>query len=103
MNEYIQDVTYPGSGAPSPLFRLTATLPRCIAPAGTSLRKAAPMRRIPLVSVISLAASPAACPPAGMHAPPAAAPAPGAQVPTQLPRNVRPIHYSISIAPDAPN
>jgi len=61
------------------------------------------MRRIPLVSTLSLAISLAACTTTGTQAPPAAAPAPGAQVPTQLPRNVRPIHYSISIAPDAPN
>ena len=61
------------------------------------------MRRIPLVSVLSLAVSLAACATTGAQRPPAAVPAPGAQVPTQLPRNVRPTHYSISIAPDAAN
>jgi aminopeptidase N len=61
------------------------------------------MRRIPLVSVLSLAVSLAACASTGTHAPPAAAPAAGAQVPTQLPRYARPTHYSISIAPDAAN
>jgi aminopeptidase N len=61
------------------------------------------MRRIKLVSTLSLAVSLAACATTGVHAPPAAAPAAATQVPTQLPRNVRPLHYSISIAPDAPN
>jgi aminopeptidase N len=61
------------------------------------------MRRIKLVSTLSLAISLAACATTGMHAPPAAAPVASAQVPTQLPRNVRPLHYSLSIAPDAPN
>jgi aminopeptidase N len=61
------------------------------------------MRRIPLVSTLSLAISLAACTTTGMHAPPAAAPTPSAQFPSQLPRGVRPTHYSLSIAPDAPN
>jgi len=63
------------------------------------------MRRIPLVSVLSLTVALAACATTGANAPPAAAPIAGAvaEVPTQLPRNVRPLHYSISIAPDAPN
>src|SRR4051794_587157 len=61
------------------------------------------MRRMKLVSTLSLAVSLAACATTGMHAPPAAAPGVSAQIPSQLPRNVRPAHYSISIAPDAPN
>src|SRR4051812_226885 len=61
------------------------------------------MRRIPLVSVLSLAVSLAACATTGASPPPAAAPAPSAEITTQLPRNVRPLHYSISIAPDAAN
>jgi aminopeptidase N len=61
------------------------------------------MRRIPLVSLLSLAVSLAACATTGANRPPAATPAAGAEVPTQLPRNARPLHYSISIAPDAAN
>src|SRR6476646_9472318 len=57
---------------------------------------------IALVSTRALAVSLAGCATTGMRAP-AAPPAAVAQVPTQLPRNVRPTHYSISIAPDAPN
>ena len=58
------------------------------------------MRRLPLVS--SLAIALAACATTGSP-PPAAPPAANAQVPSQLPRNVRPLHYSISIVPDAAN
>jgi aminopeptidase N len=61
------------------------------------------MRRITLVSTLSLAVSLAACATTGASPPRAAAAVAGTQVPTQLPRNVRPLHYSISIAPDAPN
>src|SRR4051794_22894063 len=61
------------------------------------------MRRIPLVSVLSLAVSLAACATTGASPPRAAVPTAAAQVPTQLPRNARPVHYSISIAPDAAN
>jgi len=61
------------------------------------------MRRMKLVSTLSLAVSLAACATTGMHAPPAAAPVAARQFPTQLPRDVRPTHYSLSIAPDAPN
>ena len=59
------------------------------------------MRPISLVSILSLAASLAACATPATRAPTAAVSAPGSQVPTLLPRNVRPAHYSISIAPDA--
>jgi aminopeptidase N len=55
------------------------------------------MRRFPLVS--SLAIALAACATTG--SPPPAPPAANAQVPSQLPRNARPLHYAISIVPDA--
>ena len=61
------------------------------------------MRPMKLVSILSLAAALAACATTGPRTDVAAVPAAGAQVPTQLPRNVRPLHYSLSIAPDAPN
>ena len=53
------------------------------------------MRRIPLVSVLSLAVSLAACATTGASPPPAAAPGASAEITTQLPRNVRP---SITVA-----
>ena len=62
------------------------------------------MRRFPLVSILSLsvALSLSACDPAQRSAPAAAAAAPDRpEIPTQLPRNVRPLHYSISAQPDA--
>ncbi|HMG48608.1 MAG TPA: M1 family metallopeptidase [Allosphingosinicella sp.] len=55
------------------------------------------MRRFPLVS--SLAIALAACATTGSSPP--APPAANAQVPSQLPRNARPLHYSIAIVPDA--
>ncbi|MEA3045483.1 MAG: hypothetical protein QOH47_3321 [Sphingomonadales bacterium] len=60
--------------------------------------------RLPLVSSLALATSLtlAGCATAPA-APPAAAAAASAQIPSQLPRNVRPLHYSISAAPDAAN
>lgn len=63
------------------------------------------MRRISLVSTsaLSIALSLTACDPATRVSPTIAPPAATAEVPTQLPRNVRPLHYSISAAPDAAN
>jgi len=62
------------------------------------------MRPFPLVSTLALAASLAltgcATPRSEAPAVPAAA---AAQVPSQLPRDVRPLHYSISAVPDAAN
>ena len=55
-------------------------------------------------ATLALALALGACDPAQRTAPvaPSATPA-AAQVPSQLPRNVRPLHYSISAAPDAAN
>jgi len=60
--------------------------------------------RLPLVSSLALATSLslAGCA-TTTTSPPAAAPAASAQIPSQLPRNVRPLYYSISAAPDAAN
>jgi len=58
------------------------------------------MRPLPLVSLFALAVAGCAAPQAG---PPAAPPAAAVQVPSQLPRNVRPLHYAIWAAPDAAN
>ncbi len=58
------------------------------------------MRTFPIVSTLALSLALAGC---------ATTPAPSpvaaqvAQVPSQLPRNVRPLHYSISAVPDAAN
>jgi aminopeptidase N len=57
------------------------------------------MRRLPLVSSLATALSACATTTGAPPAPPAAS----VQVPSQLPRNVRPLHYSISIVPDAAN
>jgi aminopeptidase N len=64
------------------------------------------MRLSPAVSLLALAAALGGCAATGgkAPAPAAAAAAPAsAQVPTQLPRNVRPLQYSISATPDAKN
>jgi len=63
------------------------------------------MRPAPLVSTLALAASLllAGCATARDEASATAAPAATAQIPSQLPRNVRPLHYSISAVPDAAN
>lgn len=65
------------------------------------------MRRISLVSTLALSCALAltACDPAQRSGPAASAPPPtgAVEVPTQLPRNVRPLHYSISAQPDAAN
>jgi aminopeptidase N len=60
------------------------------------------MRRTPLASSLAIATFLllAGCATPSTEAPTAAA---SAQVPSQLPRNVRPLHYSISIMPDAAN
>ncbi|MGQ0660548.1 M1 family metallopeptidase [Sphingosinicella sp.] len=60
------------------------------------------MRPALLVSSALIALTLTACDPARRSAPAASAP-PVAQVPTQLPRNVRPLSYSISAQPDAAN
>ena len=62
------------------------------------------MRRLLPVSTLALATSLilAGCATTSGQAPPASPPT-AAQVPTQLPRNVRPLRYSISIIPDAAN
>ena len=57
------------------------------------------MRRLPLVSLLALALTACATAPA----PPPVTAAASAQVPSQLPRNVRPLHYTIAIVPDAAN
>jgi hypothetical protein len=61
------------------------------------------MRRIPLVSTLALAACLAGCATTPSTPAPAPIPAVRTDVPTQLPRNVRPTHYTISAAPDAAN
>lgn len=57
------------------------------------------MRRIPLVSAFALAAAIVAGPASAQ--PGAPLPPPRTDVPTQLPRSVRPLHYTLRIAPDA--
>ena len=57
------------------------------------------MRPLPLVSLLALALAACATP---QPAPPGPPP-PAAEVPSQLPRTVRPLHYSISAIPDAAN
>lgn len=65
------------------------------------------MRRFPIASTLSLsiALTLTACDPAQRSAPvTASATTPGRpEIPTQLPRAVRPLHYSISAQPDAAN
>jgi aminopeptidase N len=63
------------------------------------------MRPLPFVSALALstALALASCAtPPGRAPAAAAAPSPG-QVPSQLPRNVRPLHYTIAAVPDAAN
>jgi aminopeptidase N len=62
------------------------------------------MRLIPLVSVLALSTALALAVSAPAQGPAAAAPPAAAQsVPTQLPANVRPLHYAIDAIPDAAN
>lgn len=63
------------------------------------------MRRLPLISALALAAALAGCASTPSEAPQttATARADGVRIPTQLPGNVRPLHYSIAAAPDAAN
>jgi aminopeptidase N len=62
------------------------------------------MRSLPLfsTSILAVAATLALAAGAPSLAQPAA-PSPAAQVPSQLPRNVRPLHYTIAATPDAAN
>jgi hypothetical protein len=57
------------------------------------------MRRLPLVSTLAIALAACATAPTPAPAPAAAT----AQVPSQLPRHTRPLHYAIAIVPDAAN
>jgi aminopeptidase N len=59
------------------------------------------MRRFPLVSTLAIAL--ASCATAPTPAPTPVAPATAAQVPSQLPNHTRPLHYAITIVPDAAN
>jgi aminopeptidase N len=62
------------------------------------------MRPFPTISALALATSLLVAGSAIAQAPAPAAPAAAtARVPSQLPRNVRPIHYAISVVPDAPH
>ncbi|MGZ8313384.1 MAG: M1 family metallopeptidase, partial [Allosphingosinicella sp.] len=63
------------------------------------------MRRFPLVSSLALAGALLAAGPAVAQTTVAQAPATAAErrIPSQLPRNVRPLHYTISAVPDAAN
>ena len=63
------------------------------------------MRLLPLVSSLALASALAlaGCTSTSSEPPAAAAAAGAPQIPTQLPRSVRPLHYSIWAAPDAAN
>jgi aminopeptidase N len=60
------------------------------------------MRPLPLASTLALALALAACA-TPQQAPPGPPPPAAAEIPSQLPRNVRPRHYSISAVPDAAN
>jgi len=62
------------------------------------------MRSLPLVSLLAITACLlAGCATTRDTQPAAPPPAAAAQIPSQLPRNIRPLHYSISVAPDAAN
>ena len=62
------------------------------------------MRPLPLVSALAVSACLlAGCATNNGAQPAAPPPATTAQIPSQLPRSVRPLHYSISAAPDAAN
>ncbi|MGZ8362078.1 MAG: M1 family metallopeptidase, partial [Allosphingosinicella sp.] len=63
------------------------------------------MRRFPLVSSLALAGALLAAGPAVAQTTVAQTPATAAErrIPSQLPRNVRPLHYTISAVPDAAN
>ncbi|HEY1144900.1 MAG TPA: M1 family peptidase, partial [Allosphingosinicella sp.] len=64
------------------------------------------MRPMSFVSTLALATTLAVLPGlagAATTAPPSAAPQTVAEVPTQLPRTVRPTHYAISVVPDPAN
>jgi len=59
------------------------------------------MRPLPLASVLAFSAALALA--GAAFAQGGAPPAPAAEVPSQLPRNVRPLHYRIAAVPDAAN
>ena len=63
------------------------------------------MRRLPIVSALALATTLAlpGCATSGPETAATPASATSAQIPSQLPRNVRPVHYAIWAAPDAGN
>jgi aminopeptidase N len=62
------------------------------------------MRLLATASALAFTAVLAACTTAASdRVPPAASAATASEVPTQLPRTVRPLHYSISVQPDAAN
>jgi aminopeptidase N len=87
-------------------LRLTAAGPGGIPRFGLVSTKGLPVPRLLPVSTFALAVALslqgcATAPRQAQATPPA--PAAAAQVPSQLPRNVRPLHYTISAAPDAAN
>ena len=59
------------------------------------------MRPFPLLSASVFALAAALTPAAGAPSRPAARAPAAAQIPSQLPRNVRPLHYTIAATPDA--
>jgi aminopeptidase N len=61
------------------------------------------MRPISAISALALATALLAVGPAPAQTSTPAAAAAAAQVPSSLPRNVRPLHYAIAVVPDAPN
>jgi aminopeptidase N len=61
------------------------------------------MRPLPLLRVSALALAATLAFSAGNAQPPATPAAAAPQVPSQLPRNVRPLHYTIAATPDAAN
>ena len=61
------------------------------------------MRRLPLIPSLAVVASLLAGGCASTRSEPASAAAVAAPVPSQLPRHVRPLRYSLSVIPDAAN
>src|ERR1700741_229870 len=92
------------SGVTKFSIRLTAAIARRIA-AWAHRQKARSMRPFPLLSASVFALAAALTLPNGApsQAQPARRAAAAPQVPSQLPRNVRPLHYRIAAPPDAAN